>query len=157
MRLCIKQRVFSWGDTYDIYDENGVARYYVKAELFSFGHRIHVYEKETGRELGSIHERLLTFLPCFEIAMNGQVVGTVKKEFTFLRPSYQVDFKGWHVAGDFFGWDYQVMQGAFPVMTISKQLLTWGDTYTLEYDNPANELPGLLLVVAIDAANCGKD
>ncbi len=157
MQLCIRQRVFAWGDTYDIYDESGAARYFVKAELFAFGHQIHVYEKQTGREVGSIHQRLFAFLPCFEIVINGQVAGTVKKEFSFLRPSYQVDFKGWQVAGDFFGWDYQVLQGSQPVMTISKELLTWGDTYTLQYDNPANEMPGLLLVLAIDAANCSKD
>ncbi len=156
MQLCIKQRVFSWGDTYDIYDEKGIPRYFVKAEIFTLGHQIHVYEKETGREVGSIHQRLLTFLPCFEIVINGAVVGTVKKEFTFFRPSYQVDFKGWQVQGDFFSWDYQVMQGSHPVMTISKELFTWGDTYTLRYDNPANEMPGLLLVLAIDAANCSN-
>ncbi len=157
MQLCIRQRVFAWGDTYDIYDEKGVARYFVKAEIFAFGHQIHVYEKQTDREVGSIHQRLFTFLPCFEIVIDGQVVGTVKKEFTFLRPSYQVDFKGWRVEGDFFGWDYRVMQESQPVMTISKELLTWGDTYTLQYDNPAHEMPGLLLVLAIDAANCSKD
>jgi uncharacterized protein YxjI len=36
MKLMIKQRVFSWGDTYDIYDEFGNAKYLVKAEVFSF-------------------------------------------------------------------------------------------------------------------------
>ena len=39
-------------------------------------------------------------------------------------------------------------------MTISKQWLSWGDTYTISFDNLADELPGLLLVIAIDAANC---
>ena len=38
MKLCIKQRVFSWGDTYDIYDENGNEKYLVKEEIFTFGH-----------------------------------------------------------------------------------------------------------------------
>ena len=33
MKLLIKQRVFSWGDTYDIYDENGNEKYLVK-EVF---------------------------------------------------------------------------------------------------------------------------
>lgn len=59
--------------------------------------------------------------------------------------------------GDFLGWDYQVMRGNTEIMSISKQWLAWGDTYTLRYDNPANEFPGLLLVIAIDAANCTHD
>ncbi len=156
MQLRIKQRVFAWGDTYDVYDAQGKARYFVKAEVFTLGHQIHVYEKENGREVGSIHQRLFTFMPCFEIVVNGQVMGQVKKEFTFFRPCYQVDYQGWQAEGDFLGWDYRVTQGPVEIMTISKEWLTWGDTYTLNYTNPANELPGLLLVIAIDAANCSQ-
>ncbi len=157
MRLCIKQRVFAWSDTYDVYDEAGNPRYYVRGEIFSFGHQIHVYEKQTGREVGSIHQRLFTFLPCFEIVMDGRTVGTVKREWTFFWPSYRVDFRGWQAEGDLFGWDYRVTQGGMEVMSISRALFTWGDTYTLDFVNPAYEMPGLLLVLAIDAANCNND
>lgn len=34
MRLLIKQRVFSWTDSYDVYDENENPKYFVKAEFF---------------------------------------------------------------------------------------------------------------------------
>ena len=30
MQLLIKQRVFSWSDTYDIYDEDGNQKYFIK-------------------------------------------------------------------------------------------------------------------------------
>ena len=30
MRLLIKQRVFSWTDSYDVYDENENPKYFVK-------------------------------------------------------------------------------------------------------------------------------
>ena len=154
MKLCIKQRVFSWGDTYDVFDEWGNARYYVKAEIFAIGHQIHVFEKETGREVGSIHQHFFAFTPGFDIVMDGRTVGVIKKRFTFFTPTYDVDFRGWTCEGDIFGWDYQVMQGSAQVMSISKQWLTWGDTYTINFDNPQDELMGLMLVLAIDAANC---
>ena len=157
MQLMIKQRVFSWSDTYDVFDEYGEAKYFVKAEFFSLGHRIHVYDKRTGAELGAIRQKLFTFLPTFEIVIDGQVRGTVRKKFTFFRQNYQVDYRGWDVEGDFLGWDYRVVQSGMEVMSISKELFHWGDTYALRYDNPANELPGLLLVIAIDAANCSND
>ena len=156
MELYIKQRVFSWADTYDIYDETGEARYFVEAEVFSLGHRIHVYDKRTGREVGSIHERLFTLFNTFEIEINGQPMGTVRQEFSLFSPRYTVDYHGWDVEGDFFEWDYQVLQGERVVMNIEKKWLSWGDTYTLRYDDPAHELSGLLLVLAIDAANCGR-
>ena len=40
MKLLIKQRVFSWTDTYDIYDEDENVRYFVKGDFFSIGHRL---------------------------------------------------------------------------------------------------------------------
>ncbi len=154
MELLIKQRVFSWTDSYDVYDENGQPRYFVKAEFLTLGHQIHVYDTQTGRELGSIHQRLLTFLPAFEVVLNGRMVGSVRKRFSLLFPRYDVDYRDWSVEGDLLNWDYEVTRGSETVMTISKELLHWGDTYTLRYQNPADELPGLLLVIAIDAANC---
>ena len=157
MKLLIKQRVFSWTDSYDVYDETGIPKYYVKAEFFSFGHQIHIYDKRTGEELGSVHQKLFTLLPTFELVMGGRTVGVIRKRFTLFRQSYEVDYRGWEVDGDFMGWDYRVMQGNLEIMSISKELFNWGDTYGLYYQNPANEFPGLLLVIAIDAANCSHN
>lgn len=154
MQLYIKQRVFSWTDTYDVCDETGEARYFVQAEFLTLGHQIHVYDKRSGREVGAIHQRLFSFTPTFEVVIGGQTVGTVRKEFTFFTPRYQVDYRGWEVEGNVFGWDYDVIGGGRTVMSISKEFFSWGDAYSLRYDNPANEIPGLLLVIAIDAANC---
>lgn len=154
MYLQIRQRAFSWTDHYDVFDEGGNPRYEVWTEFLALGHQIHVRDKRTGREVGSIHEKLLTFLPKFEIVVGGSLQGTVKKEFSVLFPRYQVDYRGWQVEGDFCGWDYRVRQGRRTVMTISKGIFTWTDTYRLCFDDPADEIPGLLLVLAIDAANC---
>lgn len=154
MRLYIRQRIFSWTDSYDVYDETGQARYEVRAELLALGHQIHVFDKRTGREVGAVHQKLLALLPRFEIVIDGRVCGTIRREFTFLRPRYQVDFRGWTVEGNLMGWDYRVTRGNEEIMSISKEIFHLSDTYVLRCDNPANEMPGLLLVLAIDAANC---
>lgn len=57
MKLLIKQRVFSWSDTYDIYDENENPKYFVKGEILSLGHRLHVYDA-AGNEVGLIKEKI---------------------------------------------------------------------------------------------------
>lgn len=156
MRLLIKQRVFSWTDSYDIYDENGNGKYFVKAEFFSFGHQLHVYDAME-REIGKISEKLFTFLPAFEIEIGGVAKGRVQKKLTFLKSKYEIDFNGWQVDGDVFGWEYDVSAGGRTVMHISKELLHWGDTFVIDVMNPADELMGLMLVIAIDAANCSSD
>lgn len=157
MQLHIRQRIFSWGDSYDVYDESGAARYEVRSALFSLGHQIHVYDKQAGEareEVGCIRQKLFTLTPTFEIEIGGRTVGTIRKKFTFFRENYAVDYRGWDVEGDFLGWDYRVIQGNQEIMSIAKEIWNWSDTYTLRYHNPANEIPGLLLVLAIDAANC---
>lgn len=153
MKLLIKQRVFSWTDTYDVYDENGGKKYFVKAEFLTLGHRLHVYDA-AGSEVGLIREKRMTLLPVFEIETGGAVRGRIEKRFTFFKPKYEVDFNGWRAEGDFLGWDYDVYSGCSAVLHISKQLLHWGDMYAIDIVNPADELMGLLLVIAIDAANC---
>lgn len=157
MKLLIRQRMFSWTDSYDVYDETGTARYEVRAEFLTLGHQIHVYDKVSRREIGSIHQKLLTFLPRFDIVIGGQVLGTVSKELSLFHPRYSVDFRDWQVEGDLLGWDYRVRSGGINVMTITKEIFNFTDTYVLNFFDPANELPGLLLVLAIDAANCGNN
>lgn len=100
MKLLIKQRVFSWTDSYDVYDENENKKYFIKAEWLALGHRLHIYDSNQN-EIGVIKERLLTFLPTFDIEINGKVIGSIQKKFSFFKPKYEVDFNGWRVEGDF--------------------------------------------------------
>ena len=44
MKFYIKQKVFSWGDKFSIYDANGNERYLVQGEVFSFGKKLHLLD-----------------------------------------------------------------------------------------------------------------
>lgn len=156
MRLLIKQRVFSWTDSYDVYDENGNVKYFVKAEWLSLGHQLHIYDAED-RELGVVREKVLSLLPVFFVEIGGQTRGKIQKKFTFFRPQYEVDYNGWRVEGDFLNWNYDVYEGCSTVMHITKEPLHWGDTYVIDFADPEDELLGLMLVIAIDAANCTEN
>lgn len=156
MKLLFKQRFFSWFDSYDIYDEAGNTVYTVKGQL-SWGHCLKIFDAH-GNEIGTVQERILTFLPKFEIYMNDSYVGCISKEFAFFKPSYNIDFNGWHVEGDFFEWDYQISDGAGQcVATVSKQLFNWTDTYVIDVYNPQDALSALMLVLAIDAEKCSRN
>lgn len=156
MRLLIKQRVFSWTDSYDVYDEYQNPKYFVKAEYFSLTHQLHVYDRRDN-EVGLISQRFLTFLPKFDIYLHGRSVGSIQKRFSFFIPQYEVDMKQWHVEGDFLGWDYDVFSGREKAAHISKELFHWGDTYVIDFVHPEDEEMALLLVIAIDAANCSQN
>lgn len=156
MKLLIKQRVFSWGDTYDIYDEAGNVKYVVRAEIFALGHQLHVYDIYNN-EVGKISQKLLTLMPQFDIEVRGESRGTIRKQLTFFHPQYDIDYNGWHAEGDFWGWNYDVYAGSQPIMHINKDIFQWGDTYVIDIVNPQDELHALMLVVAIDAANCDNN
>lgn len=109
MRLLFKQRFFSWFDSYDIYDESGETLYVVKGQL-SWGHCLKIYDAQ-GRNLGMVQERVLTFLPKFEMYLGERYVGCISKEFSFFTPRYHIDCMGWHVEGNFLEWDYRILDG----------------------------------------------
>ena len=156
MKLLFKQRLFSWFDSYDIYDEAGNTMYTVKGQL-SWGHCLKIFDAY-GNEIGTVKERIFTLLPKFEIYMSGNYVGCISKEFTFFRPSYNIDFTGWHIDGDFFEWDYQISDRTGQcVAIVSKQLFNWTDTYVIEVQDSQDALAALMLVLAIDAEKCSRD
>lgn len=156
MRLLFKQRLFSWFDSYDIYDEGGNTVYTVKGQL-SWGHCMKIFDAH-GNEIGMIQERVLTLLPKFEIYLGGNYMGCIRKEFSFFKPVFDIDYSGWHVEGDFFEWDYNIMNSAGGcIARVSKELLNWTDTYVIDVNDPQDALGALLLVLAIDAEKCSRD
>ncbi len=156
MQLLFKERLFSWFDSYDIYDIDGNVLFEVKGEL-AWGHCFRVYDAK-GNELGMVKQCVLTFLPAFEIYIQDQCVGSISKEFSLLVPKYDIDYMGWHVEGDFFEWDYEITDGCGRcVATVSKELFNWTDTYTIDVEDPQNALAALMLVLAIDAEKCSRN
>ena len=156
MRLLFKQRLFSWFDSYDIYTEDGNVCYTVKGQL-AWGHLLKVYDAQ-GREVGEVRERLLSLLPKFEISCGGQYLGCIRKEFSLLRPRFDIDYNGWSVQGDWMGWDYTITgPGGRCIATVSKGLLRMTDTYVLEIEDPADVLHVLLFALAMDAEKCSSN
>lgn len=155
MRLLFKQRLFSWLDSYDIYDEAGRTVFTVKGVL-SWGHCLEIYDG-TGRKLGCVKEEVLTFLPRFHLYAGDTFLGTIRKEFSLFHPSYNISFNGWRVEGDLFGWEYAVYDSGEQVARVFKELLNFTDTYVIDVPRAENVLYVLMTVLAIDAANCSKN
>ena len=154
MKLLFKQRLFSWLCSYDIYDEAGETVYTVQGKL-AWGHLLKIYDA-MGQELGTVKQKVLSWLPRFEIYEGNSYIGNIRKEFAF-RPKFNIDYNGWHVEGDFMGWDYTITDPAGnTVARISKELFHWTDTYVIDVADPRDALHALMLVLAIDAEKCSN-
>ena len=86
MQLLFKQRVFSWLDSYDIYNEYEDTVFTVEGRL-SWGHRLVIYNQR-GEEVGEIREEVLPFLPKFRMYIHGNEIGIIQKELSFFVPNF---------------------------------------------------------------------
>lgn len=156
MKLLFKQRFFSWFDSYDIYNEAGEIVYTVKGQL-AWGHCLKIFDA-AGQELGTVRERVLTFLPKFEIYLGQKYMGCISKEFSFLKPRYNIDCNSWKMEGNFLEWDYRILsETGQKIAEVSKQLWNLTDTYSIDVYRPEDQLCCLMLVLAIDAEKCSRN
>lgn len=154
MKLMFKQRLFSWFDSYDIFDSQRQPVYTVQGKL-AWGHRLEIYD-QSGVHIATLQQRVLTLLPKFEIYIGDSLVGEIFKEFTFFRPAFQVSCNGWQVSGNFIEWDYRITAGGQVVATVEKQLFNFTDAYLIDVRDPQDSLLALMVVLAIDAAKCSQ-
>ena len=139
MKLLFKQRIFSWLDSYDIYDEKGETVYTVKGQL-SFGHKLFIYNKY-GEHLGTIKD-----------------IGKITKEFTFFKPKFILDYKDWQIEGNFWEWDYQIVDYSGNIIgLINKEIFHMSDTYSLTIEHDEDAFYVLMIVLAIDAQKCSRN
>lgn len=156
MRLLFKQRLFSWFDSYDIYNEAEETIFTVKGKL-SWGHCLKIYDA-AGSEIGTVKEVVLTLLPKFELYLGDTYVGCISKELSFLKPKYNIDCNGWHMVGDFMRWNYSILDmSGRNIAVVSKQVFHLTDTYVIDVCDPQDALCALMLVLAIDAEKCSRN
>lgn len=156
MRMRFKQRMFTWFDSYDIFDEYGNVIFMVKGKI-SWGHKLVIYDAY-GNEVGQVVERVFALLPKFQIYKNGNYMGCISKELSFFKPHYNIEYNGWHIDGSFMEWNYSVLDmNRCVVASISKELFHLTDTYVIDVVDPALALDALMFVLAVDAEKCSRN
>ena len=157
MKLILKQKMFSWLDSFDVYGEDRKVLYKVKGEL-SLGHKLKIFSPQ-GDELGEVNQKLISVTPTFELYEKGKKVGSIKKKlFKLFGSAYSIESLGWTANGNFTEWNYSIKDSNGKlVATIGKQIFNLTDTYVLDVANPQDALHVLMFVIAIDAEKCSRD
>lgn len=157
MKLYIKQKVFSFGDSFTVKDEGGNDCYYVQGEVFTLGKKLHI-NNIYGEELLSIEQRLFRFMPQYDLVRNGNTAATIIKEFSFFKPRYVIDGMPFTVEGDFFDHTYEILRDNTPVAQIYKEWFTWGDSYVVDiHDSAVDELIILAIAITIDCVMAAQN
>lgn len=153
MKLYIKQRVFSLGDKYDVYDANENVIFDVESELFTIGAKLHLYDQR-GQELFYIKRKLTFFLAEYEIYQGNNLCATISQEFALFHPKLNVNSSigNFTIEGDFMTMNYEIYRNGQFFGSVYKKWLSWGDSYELEVPNDQNAGFFCALVIAVD--NC---
>lgn len=152
MKLLIKQKVFSWFDSYNIYDENENVIYKVKGE-FAWGHLLRIYD-ESDMEVGLLKQKMFTLFPKFILRVKDKEY-ILNKEFTFLKEVFSINDLDMVVMGNFLGWSYEIKRNDKVIARISKKL-SYTDVYEINIKDEKDSLLVLLIVLSIDALHCNN-
>lgn len=157
MKMYFRQRVFSWLDSYDVFDDMGQTVYTVQGKL-AWGHRLHIHNL-SGEHVATLKEVMLTFLkPRFDMFVGEEKIGTITKELTLFKPKFTLDCNDWQVQGNFWEWDYEIVDGSgHRVAAVNKEIWKLTDTYTIDVERDEDALYALMVVLAIDAEKCSRN
>jgi uncharacterized protein YxjI len=151
MKLYIKQKVFTIRDKFTIKNEDQIDIFTAVGKLISLTKKLTVYD-QGGQEVIFLDQRLWHFLPHIDVYVNQQREFTVIKKFTFFKQHYVIDGMSWHVEGDFWAHNYQVMDQTEILAKISKAFFSWGDFYEIDIVDENNAEKIIAIVLAIDIA-----
>lgn len=151
MKYIIKERIFTLTDKFIIEDEEGYPRYEVVGKLLSLGNKLRIYDLD-GEELVYIEQKLLKLLPEYNIYQKGHLVGKVKKEFTFLKPSFVIEssYGNFTLQGDILHHDFDILKDGRSVAWINKRWLSFSDTYSVEISDLVDQAFILAIVIVLD-------
>jgi len=152
MKFYIKQKVFTFKDKFTILDEQQNIQYQIKGKFMSLRNKLELNNNKNEVILRS-NRKVLSLLPRYYIYdSKNQATAMVKKLFA-LRPKFDLRIlsKDYHVDGNFFGHSFGIYDDKNNfVASISKRLISWGDTYEIDIADEQNVEILLFMVIIID-------
>jgi uncharacterized protein YxjI len=151
MRFYVKQKVFSLKDRFKILDEAENEAYQVSGRMFSFKNKLELQDMSE-KPLMRAEKKLFSFFPTyFLFDLQGNKIATVKKKFG-LRANFMITIGNevLDVDGSLFGYNFSVFRNGSAVVTISKKVISWGDSYEIDILDEREIDLYLFLVIIID-------
>lgn len=145
----MKQKAFSLKEKFDIVDEKGTPRYYCEGTSIWTYKPVVLYDMN-GVELLQVKRKMWTWMPQFEIFMDGQLIAKVEKVFRWFKPEYKIEGMGLSVEGDVWGLNYSILKDGIEIAHINKKVWTWTDSYEIDVEDENYTEIILCLVIAID-------
>lgn len=148
----IKEKFWSWGNDFAITDKAGQPVYQIDGAAFSWGDDLS-FQDMRGVELARIKQRMLSFMPKYELHIGGQVFAEVRKQWTWFNKQFTLDVPGpndYTIDGSFWQHEFSFTRSGRAVATISKSYWGWTDSYGVEIVDGEDDIAILCTCVVID-------
>lgn len=153
MRYLMKQKFFSFSDSFRIKNENGDDVFTVEGQIFSWGKKLSFMDM-AGNEILFLKQRLMVWSPTYEIYKGERLYATIKKEpFTFFNCRFNIDMAdsdSIEIDGDILDHEYTFTRDGRVIARVSKQWFTWTDAYGIDVIDEENAAFILACAVIID-------
>ena len=145
----MKQKVFSLGEKYSVFDDIGNLAFYAEGEFLSLKNKVHVYDKNK-HEIAFIKKELLSLLPTYYADIFSFGIITIKKKFTLFTMKLTVEEMGLVLEGDFTSHNFTLKKDEREIMTVKKGWFTWGDSYEINLKDEKYTILCICILLAVD-------
>ena len=155
MRFQLNSKLLSVASHHNIADEHGNLAYSVEGKFFSFGHNL-AFKSADGKEVARIEQRLLNFLPTFDLLLGGKHFATITKKFSWLNKQFKLDVPGpndYDIEGNFWNYEYTFERQGVIVANVSRKLFSMTGVYGVDIVKGEDEVAILATVIVIDICN----
>ncbi|MCH4825209.1 LURP-one-related/scramblase family protein [Planococcus halocryophilus] len=154
-KLYIKQKVFNLSGKFTVKDKEQQDVYYIEGSFLQIPKTFTIVDP-TRKEIALITKKTFSLLPKFFVEVEGREALTIKKEFTFFKARYTIDAESIEVRGNWWDMNFEVLKHGNVAGSVSKQWLTWGDTYEVKVIDEEMEHLLIALVIAIDCVKASE-
>ena len=152
----LKQKIMSMRGRFNVFDDLQQEIYKIEGSFLQIPKTFTISDLQHN-EKALITKKTFSWLPTFYVEVEGRQIFTIKKEFTFFKAKYLVDGAGIEVSGNLWDMDFDVVKDGQVIGRVSKEWLTWGDTYKIQVFDEAWEMIVIALVVAIDCVKADQN
>lgn len=158
MILNLRREILRDGNRYEVLDQNQRIIYKAKGDIYSSEAKLYLYDIHD-RELVFIHETKKRDRPYFEININNEHRGTLKREDTWKNSTYIIESSTgkFQVCQKFSGTDFEIIYEDTVFGTIKRDNRGRGGVHILTLNTEDNVEFFLAVLLAIITLNDHKD
>ena len=155
MQFRLNSKLLTLGSNFQIRDEKDELAFVVRGKILSFGHNL-TLETAQGVEVARIKQKLLNFMPTYEMYLGEKHYATITRKFSWFKKRFLLDVPGpndYEIEGNFWNYEYEFRRQQGIVATVSRKMMSITGVYGVNIVKGEDPISILAAVVVIDLCN----